>query len=499
MSTAAAQRPPATQTTQSSQKVRTATLNPSSAGAQGVGPAKENLRVHLTRACARVLCLILVDVGVIWFARIVLRLTRDGALGAALATLAQDLLPLGAVSGAQLAVATVLAHLFLGGYRADDRWRDPVRVLSAAGVGVLLALYSDAWHGDPATVIGRGLLTWTLLGPLMVAARLAVHRVSERWVRSKLQHKVLEIRGEGAKRSSVDLGPGYFHVATMLNDRLSSDIESMETLLAGGVDTILVHGQVPSDRFADLTDFALTHGCRLLCLPRTERLLGIDSKRVWMQGHPMSELTTPGMRASHLVLKRALDVAVSAFLIVALSPLLLLVALWVRLDSPGPILFIQKRPGFQGKSFPMAKFRSMRSDAEAALKADPELYEAFLQNDCKLPQDIDPRLTRSGRFLRKTSLDELPQLFNVLRGEMSLVGPRPLVGPELENYRGRVRTLLSVKPGITGSWQVSGRSRVTYPERAEIDLEYVRNWSFLGDLWILAVTPLTVLMGRGAH
>lgn len=213
----------------------------------------------------------------------------------------------------------------------------------------------------------------------------------------------------------------------------------------------------------------------------------------------MLELTAPGLRASQLVLKRALDLTGSIALLVLFSPLLAVVAVLVRMDSPGPALFAQRRPGFQGRSFPMFKFRSMRTDAEDVLKQDPDLYQLFLANDCKLPEDIDPRLTRVGRFIRKTSIDELPQLFNVLRGEMSLVGPRPLVGPEIENYHGRIPTLLSVKPGMTGLWQVSGRSAIGYPERAEMDLDYVRRWSLLRDLWILLLTPPAVLIRRGAH
>jgi lipopolysaccharide/colanic/teichoic acid biosynthesis glycosyltransferase len=147
----------------------------------------------------------------------------------------------------------------------------------------------------------------------------------------------------------------------------------------------------------------------------------------------------------------------------------------------------------------MFKFRSMRVDAEDVLTADTELYERFLRNGCKLPEGEDPRITRVGRFMRRTSLDELPQLLNVVLGDMSLVGPRPLVGPELANYGEGVPTLLSVRPGMTGRWQVSGRSAIAFPERAEMDLEYVRNWSFLGDLWILVLTPAAVLLRTGAH
>ena len=441
-----------------------------------------------------------VDLAVIALARVVLRAVRAGAAGSGVAGVAVEALPLGAISGAQLAGAIVLVSLFLGGYRAGDRWRDPVLILSAAGAGVVLALYSDMWHGDAPVVLGRGLLTWVILGPMLVAGRNAAYHATRRVVRNGLGHRVLEIRGEGAYGSHHrDLGAGYTTVAVLAHTDLPRELDEMERWLEGGVDTILVSGAIPGRQFADVTDFALTHGCRLLCMRRSARLLGVDSKRVWMGGQPLAELTTPGLRASHLVLKRALDVAVSVVTLALLAPLLLAIALWVRIDSPGPVLFRQKRPGFQGRSFYMLKFRSMRSDAEEVLRADAGLYDMFLQNDCKLPEDVDPRLTRSGRFLRKTSLDELPQLVNVLRGEMSLVGPRPLVGPELGNYRGRVPTLLSVKPGMTGRWQISGRSRVSYPERAEMDLEYVRNWSFLGDLWILSLTPFAVFVRRGAH
>jgi lipopolysaccharide/colanic/teichoic acid biosynthesis glycosyltransferase len=141
----------------------------------------------------------------------------------------------------------------------------------------------------------------------------------------------------------------------------------------------------------------------------------------------------------------------------------------------------------------------MRPDAELVLRRDLNLYRRYVENDFKLPEDEDPRLTRVGRFLRKTSLDELPQFFNVLKGDMSLVGPRPVVEPELKMYKGRIPTFLSVKPGMTGLWQISGRSHVGFPERAAIDLEYIRHWSLLKDLWLLFMTLPAVLLGRGAH
>jgi len=141
----------------------------------------------------------------------------------------------------------------------------------------------------------------------------------------------------------------------------------------------------------------------------------------------------------------------------------------------------------------------MRTDAEEVLKSDPVLYKKFLENDCKLPPNEDPRIFPVGGILRGTSLDELPQLINVLIGDMSLVGPRPVVGPELENYGTASSILLAARPGMTGYWQVNGRSSVAYPERAEMDLHYIKRWSLLLDLKILLRTIPAVVSQRGAY
>ena len=147
----------------------------------------------------------------------------------------------------------------------------------------------------------------------------------------------------------------------------------------------------------------------------------------------------------------------------------------------------------------MLKFRTRRVDAEEVLRQDPALYQRFLDNDCKLPEGDDPRIFPVGAFLRRTSLDELPQLINVLKGEMSIVGPRPLVGPELEHYGEWAPYFLSIKPGITGYWQVMGRSDVAFPERARLDIHYIQRWSLGLDLWIILKTIPHVLSRRGAH
>ncbi|HOD79994.1 MAG: putative sugar transferase EpsL [Planctomycetes bacterium ADurb.Bin126] len=194
--------------------------------------------------------------------------------------------------------------------------------------------------------------------------------------------------------------------------------------------------------------------------------------------------------------KRALDAAVAAGMLLVLSPLMLLVAAAVKLTSRGPVLFRQVRAGLNELPFTMFKFRTMRLGAED----DRELLAHLNEQSgpvFKIPED--PRLTPVGRFLRRSSLDELPQLFNVLRGEMSLVGPRPLWMVEARQARGAARLRTLVKPGLTCLWQISGRSELDYDTWVEMDLFYIRRRSFLLDLLITIQTVPAVLSGRGAY
>lgn len=203
-----------------------------------------------------------------------------------------------------------------------------------------------------------------------------------------------------------------------------------------------------------------------------------------------------GPRGLARLVKRAVDVIGALLGLAVLGPVMAVLAVVVRLDG-GPVLFRQERLGLAGQRFTLLKFRSMRPDAEAILHGDETLLEAYIANGYKLPPDGDPRVSRVGTFLRRTSLDELPQLWNVLVGHMSLVGPRPVVPLEIEEYGDRAAYLLTVKPGLTGLWQISGRGRVGYPERVDLELEYVQGWSLLLDLKILVLT--VPRMFRGAR
>jgi lipopolysaccharide/colanic/teichoic acid biosynthesis glycosyltransferase len=196
--------------------------------------------------------------------------------------------------------------------------------------------------------------------------------------------------------------------------------------------------------------------------------------------------------------KRTFDVVVSTLALIIGLPVFLMVAILVRTTSRGPVLFRQSRVGRGGRPFTVLKFRSMYSDAEARLREEG-LYATYVATGYKLSVTHDFRVTRVGRLIRKTSLDELPQLINVLLGHMSLVGPRPVVPAELDSYGELAHCYLGVRPGITGMWQVNGRSDVRFPERAHLDREYFRQRSLRLDLAILARTPRAVVRGHGAY
>lgn len=196
------------------------------------------------------------------------------------------------------------------------------------------------------------------------------------------------------------------------------------------------------------------------------------------------------------VIKRLFDIIVSFLGLLILSPLFLLLTILIKCDSKGPVFFIQKRVGRNGKKFGIFKFRTMRINAEELIASfTPEQLKEWKEN-FKLKND--PRITRVGKFLRNTSLDELPQLINIFIGNMSLVGPRPIVEEELEWYGEKKSVLLSVRPGLTGWWATNGRSEVSYPERCNYELYYVYNCSLLLDIKILFKTFSAVFSRKGA-
>jgi Undecaprenyl-phosphate galactose phosphotransferase WbaP len=231
----------------------------------------------------------------------------------------------------------------------------------------------------------------------------------------------------------------------------------------------------------------------------------VSATNIWMSvrdfGGILGLATSNKLKmAWNLWIKRFMDLAIVIFGGILILPFLLVLALLVKLSSPGPVLYGHKRLGINGKYFTAYKFRSMVMDADERLQklfeSDPEIKKEWEKNH-KIQND--PRVTAIGKFLRRTSMDEFPQLINILKGEMSLVGPRPIVDEEVDRYGEDFGWIFSVKPGLTGMWQVSGRSQTDYATRVLYDTYYLRSWSVWLDIWILFMTFGVVIRGKGAY
>ncbi|MFV2044370.1 MAG: sugar transferase, partial [Anaerolineales bacterium] len=211
---------------------------------------------------------------------------------------------------------------------------------------------------------------------------------------------------------------------------------------------------------------------------------------------PLVSVNKVRLTGADRALKLFTDYALTVPGLILISPFLLLIAILVKLDSPGPVIHRRRVMGVNGKQFDAYKFRTMVTNGDQLLAEHPQLQAELAENH-KLKDD--PRITRVGRFLRRFSLDELPQVFNVFKREMSLVGPRMISPEEMEKYDQWGINLLTVHPGITGLWQVSGRSDLSYEDRVRMDMHYVRNWSLWLDLQLLVQTIPAVLRARGAY
>ncbi|WP_353726651.1 sugar transferase (plasmid) [Lactiplantibacillus plantarum] len=201
----------------------------------------------------------------------------------------------------------------------------------------------------------------------------------------------------------------------------------------------------------------------------------------------------------YLISKRICDIFISLIALILLSPIFIIVWLLNQFSgtNSGPLFYRQTRMGLHGQKFGMYKFRSMVVNAEEKLHSNKALYEAYIANNYKLKPEDDPRITKLGRFLRKSSIDEIPQFINILKGDMSLVGPRPVVEEELKEYD--KNKLLSVKPGAMGMWQAVGRSKIGYPRRAQIEMEYIDKSGFVLDCKVIFKNLINIFTSKGAY
>jgi exopolysaccharide production protein ExoY len=378
-------------------------------------------------------------------------------------------------------VAAVGARMFVESLYSVSGW--PVHANWV--LGVLLAFGLCVWRFAVSRTLRRAYATG--IGQrrtLIVADRERMIEVIERF----------QSADEPRLRQVGHISPEPDQDSSALGsiDDLARFIEELD------ISYVVVAGSLPRDKFERVVHACFMHGTAVSVVPGTLTALPCKITSRDVLGWPLLELQAPRLHMLQVAMKRGIDIVAASLLLLVLAPLFGLIALAIALESDGPILFRQSRPGLGGKRFWMLKFRTMRPDAEAILERDPALLKRFLENDCKLPPQDDPRISPVGALLRRTSLDELPQLWNVLRGDMSLIGPRPVVGPELEQYGEWVSTVLGVRPGMTGYWQVAGRSNIVFPERAHLDIYYVTRWSLGLDFKILALTIPAVFRRSGA-
>jgi exopolysaccharide biosynthesis polyprenyl glycosylphosphotransferase len=381
-----------------------------------------------------------------------------------------------------LVSASVLGTLLLDGLLAISP-AGPLSPASAIGIGVGAFAGSFVGRGVLRFLWHRltGLSTGLVIGPPkavdVVARRVSTHPETRLALIGYLSAETQERSSELPRLGSL------------------RDISRVAREMS--IERVVVTEQEMSEADAErLIEECKAAGLALTFLPQHYGLLGPGIELNRLAELPVLDFRFSDPPRSTVAMKRMMDVVVSALLLTLFAPLLLGIALWILLDDRRPVFFRQRRVGKDGVPFTMVKFRTMVTDAEQRL---PELVDiaSLDQPAFKIPDD--PRVTRSGRWLRRTSIDELPQLINVLRGEMSLVGPRPEEESVVALYDERQRGRLAIKPGITGPMQVYGRSDLTFEERLAMERDYLDNLSLLTDLAILLRTPGAMVRGEGAY
>jgi len=473
--------------------------------------APQIMRRHLVRTGVRVSVLLAGDAGALLLLRLVLRGVRDlGWLGTGTSEVLNKIIPPGALPLAQLLPAVLLGLIVLDTYGASDRRRDAGRLVAGATLGLALPFWAHLWNNFSPLLLPGFILLAGLIGLTLITERHLIDQAV----------RVLWPIGAGAARALLIGRPEYTRRALehpALADARSFAIGGIldpdefgrqagqagftrlcHTLKRYRADTIVLSGPLDDDELALVIDAAGAAGCQLFALPRAFAVGGVESRMFWLRGAPLIALNRPGLRGRQLIVKRTLDIILSVLGMAILSPLFLLVAIAIYISSPGPIFFRQTRVGLGGRLFKITKFRSMVHDAES--RRD-DLAPRSLYPDLRLFKvKDDPRVTALGSFLRRTSLDELPQLWDVFVGEMSLVGPRPPLPAEVELYEEHHYTRFDVKPGMTGPWQVNGRNLITdFEEVIRLETDYIREWTIWKDLGILLRTVPVVLYMRGAN
>lgn len=394
--------------------------------------------------------------------------------------------------------------------------REYAWIFNACTLGIMLTIFIIFF--DPDLTIARG---WVVLSWLLVSLCVSVGRFGFRRVvhhlrkKGHLMKKVLIVganeEGQAIAHQLQDNAKAGVQITGFADDKFNDNVEAafLKIPLLGSIDSAVALVQKHDIQEVIIASTALSRE-KLLSLFQALDNADIPTRmssglyeilttgvEVYEVGNvPLMSLNKVRLTGGDVILKRMLDLFGSVAAMMLFLPIGLIIAIAIKLDSPGPVLYRRRVVGVGGRPFDAFKFRTMCDNADQLLARNIEMRRQFEKNH-KLKDD--PRVTRVGRFLRKTSLDELPQLINVFLGQMSLVGPRMITDPERSMYGKWSKNLFTVKPGMTGLWQVSGRSNVSYDERVMLDMHYIRNYSIWLDLYLLWLTIPAVLKSRGAY
>ena len=475
--------------------------------------ATRNIRRHWLRGVSRVAVLITTDVAVLTVLRGILEaVTESGVAASSVAEFARAVLPQEFLAGWPFTFAAVFSLLVAGSYGPGDGRRDIGRLMAASGLAAALTVYHLVWLESLLAVsLSFGAVT-ILCWMALAASRTTLDALLKRLIPRIGAHRVVTVCGGESDRLDPSMqnmgggvsGSGLRVVGTVSTSSVASDDNGAPLRQLGVVidrckaDTVLVCGPLSDCQFEFVVDTALVSGCRLLTAPRTAGTGGVQPRGVWLQGMFLVELTAPALKAQHLLVKRVIDIAGAFIGLILMLPIMAIVAVAIKLDSPGPVFFSQERVGYGGRVFRLFKFRTMWDGADADKSVVAHLNQSGDARLFKIKDD--PRVTRLGGWLRRWSIDELPQLWNVLGGSMSLVGPRPFFETDLDEYLDHHFVRLGAKPGITGLWQVNGLSTVVdFEDVVRLDAEYINGWSLLVDLKLILLTIPAVLRKSGAY
>lgn len=459
------------------------------------------VRRHAVRLIKRILVLTAADMSAVF---IIQALVWTLATGGWLASVGGLPTPFGPAPAAVL----LASLLVTGNYSRGVRLYQAVRLAAASAVAAGVFLWPLLAIDGPVVAVPMFMLVASVLWLILALERKATQwflRVVWPGPRGATPAVVVE-RADAEHwnfdQMTTEFGGDYKPIATLTLARQGKEREALNRLAHSissiGAEAVIVASHLPEEQVREVLDISLSAGCEFLYPARSVQIAGRRPLLVWHQDEPFFELGAPLLKAQALVIKRAVDMVGASLAVVLLAPAMALVALMVKLDSPGPAFFWQDRAGLGGRRFRMLKFRTMRVGADAEKErmahlnwtGDPRLF--------KIPND--PRVTRFGAWLRRWSIDELPQCWNVLNGDMSLVGPRPFFESDLQSYEDHHFRRLDAKPGITGLWQVNGRSDVVdFEEVVRYDREYIEHWSLPLDFQIMLRTIPVLFSRSGAY